>query len=945
MARIRQNSLSRPKRLISFAGLLFLCACESTPMPPIPGNNTPIQADNADRRDIGSSQLEPRTEEEIRKAYTEYLKNAGLDEQTRLNALTRLAELEYGAGNILMRPNSDDEETSQDSVEYQHYLERLQRSADLLSTSLNDFPDAGGNDSLLYQLAKAQAQIDLHAESFESLNRLVANYPKSHFYTEAQFRIAEEAFSQQHYSAAEYAYSEVILAPDNEIFYEKALFKRGWARFKQQYYPDAIDDFVKAVLDHEFGVFETLTPSEEEQFNEYFRAIALSFSYLNDSEILASYFKNQPGFPYTYHSYRTIGDLYLRQERYSDAVDTHRQFITHFPASEDIPYSYLKIIEIWKESGFEQQIYQAIDDFYANYNPSGDYWANQNENSKVNRAIRRSLREYLVLITAHFHSRYQSNGEAGDAGSADKWYQRYLKFYADYARQDNIFYLYGELLSQANRPEEALANYEQAAFDNELILHKEAAYAAVIVSDTLYSSTHKTEFLEKILTYTNRFTLGYPKDGRTHKMARHAAEQAYRAERYRTTIELADIAIVGGRQESTNYLDELRASSYFALDEFEEAEAIYRKLLQPNLGAANKQVQYRNYLSLAIYKQGEKAGEDNDLVRSVHHFSRISSLVPGSRYAATGLYDAIAINIQNKQWADAISLIERFQRLYPKHDLRVDVSKKLSFAYLSSDQGIKAAREFEKLARLDSNYEAGAAALWKAAELYEEKNKTADAIKAYRNYASGFKKNHTQLLEAMFKLGRLHATGGSVGNSLEWYGKITRVDGKALNNIRTERSRFITSSAYLELARHEKTAFDEVKLALPLNTSLKKKKKAMEKSVGLFGKASLNKNYRITTEATYSIARIYRDFSQALLDSDRPGNLNEDELDQYEILLEDQAFRFEDKSIGFFEINLARISNGLYDDWIRKSHQELVTLFPVRYGRKPKVDDYIAILE
>ena len=118
----------------------------------------------------------------------------------------------------------------------------------------------------------------------------------------------------------------------------------------------------------------------------------------------------------------------------------------------------------------------------------------------------------------------------------------------------------------------------------------------------------------------------------------------------------------------------------------------------------------------------------------------------------------------------------------------------------------------------------------------------------------------------------------------------------------------------------------------------------MQKSVKLFGNASKYKIYEATTEATYSIALIYKDFSKSLLDSDRPTKLSAEELDQYEILLEDQAFPFEDKSIEFFEINLSRIKDGFYNDWISKTHTELIKLFPVRYNRKPKQDTYINVL-
>ncbi|MCP4187183.1 MAG: tetratricopeptide repeat protein, partial [Gammaproteobacteria bacterium] len=367
--------------------------------------------------------------------------------------------------------------------------------------------------------------------------------------------------------------------------------------------------------------------------------------------------------------------------------------------------------------------------------------------------------------------------------------------------------------------------------------------------------------------------------------------------------------------------------------------------IQSGIKDAKKRQQYQDGLALSIYRQGENALKNNDMKTAIALFTRISTIVPNTETGATGLYDAIALYMQASQWDAAIASIEKFQQLYPRHKYHTDVSKKLSVAYLNSDQGVKAAQEFEKLARTDSDYDVKAAALWKAAELYEAENKSNDAIKAYQDYAKNFRKPYTQRLEAMYKVAQLHQSNKADRPSRDWYQKIIKADEKALNNARTEQSRVITSTAYLALARHEHTRFDKIKLTLPLKNSLTKKKAAMQNAVKLFGKASVNKNYEITTEATYSIASIYKDFSQSLLASDRPDNLNQEELDQYEILLEDQAFPFEDKSIEFFEINLSRVKEGLYNNWIQQSHKQLIGLFPVRYNRQPKLDEYIATLQ
>ncbi|MFK5949311.1 MAG: tetratricopeptide repeat protein, partial [Methylococcales bacterium] len=517
--------------------------------------------------------IKPKSEEEIRTAYTRYLENAGEDDNTRLEALSRLAELEFSYSEKLLQQQENLSQDEKDAFDDKLYNARLDKTINLLSTSLKDYPKSKNNDTLLYQIAKAYDQRGDHQESVDALTQLVEKYPKSPFYAEAQFRIAEDAFSYQDYSTAEFSYTEVITAKDNDIFYEKSMFKRGWSRFKQQYYTDAVDDFLQAVLEHDFDEFEKLNKSEKEQFNEYFRAIGLAFSYLGGSEPLDEYFKDQPDFIYTYHTYSMVGEIYLKQERYSDAVDTHKQFIKLYPKSNNIPYSHLKIIEIWKNSGFTKKVYDAIEGFYVQYNPSSIYWKNQNENSSINRAIRRSLKEYVVLMTGYYHNKYQKTAKSNDFKRTELWYKRYLKHYSAYAQKDNIYFLYAELLSQKIRYKEALKYYELAAYDNELIIHKKAAYASIIISDKLLTKNIKDKtYLKKHINYALKYAQKYPVEKNTHQIILHAAELAYKAAEYKTTIELADILINNNPNKNNNYINSLKAESYFKLKEYAESE-------------------------------------------------------------------------------------------------------------------------------------------------------------------------------------------------------------------------------------------------------------------------------------------------------------------------------------------------------------------------------------
>ena len=890
--------------------------------------------------------IKPKTDEEIRKAYTDYLNNADVDDSSRIDALSRLAELEFSHSDKLLAEKENKNKETDDELEDRRYEARLDSTIKLLRTSLKDYPKSKNNDTLLYQLAKAYDQKGEHHKSIDAVNRLVEKFPKSPFYAESQFRIAEDAFSLQDYATAEFAYTEVIIAKDNQVFHEKSLFKRGWARFKQQYYTDAVDDFLEAVLEHDFEEFEKLSKTERDQFDEYFRAVGLAFSYLGGSEPLQEYFKDQPDFLYTYHTYSMVAEIYLKQERYTDAVDTHKQFIKFYPKSKNIPYSYLKIISVWKDSGFTNKVYDAIETFYVKYNPGSQYWKKQVDDSSVNRAIRRALQEYVVLMTGYYHNKYQKSSKNKDYKNAELWYTRYLKHYRAYAQKDNIYFLYGELLSQKKKLNDALKYYELAAYDNDLIVHKDAAYASIVLSNKLLAKAPKNKtLLNKHISYALKYSQTYPADKRTFKLIKHATELAFKSAKYKTTIELADLILASKPLSPNTYIVSLKGESYFNLKEYAEAESIYTELLKNNKLKATDRSKFKDKLALSIYKQGELAQNNKDVPLAINHFSRISLVASASTIAATGLYDAIALNMQHKQWKSAITDIKRFQKLYPRNKLQTDVSKKLSVAYLSSNQGIKAAQEFEKISSMGGgDLGIQSAALWQAAELYEEKNKLNDAIRSYEEYAKKFIKPFPQYMESMNKLTELLVKTGSVGKTFKWHSNIIKADKRALNNVKTDRTKFITSNSYLSLARNEKNRFSKTRLTLPLKTSLRKKKKAMQNAVKFYGKASKYQIYEASTEATFSIALIYKEFSKDLLESDRPKNLKGEELDQYEILLEDQAFPFEDKAIEFFEINLSRVKDGFYNDWIKKSHTELVGLFPVRYSRKPKEDDYINVL-
>ena len=98
----------------------------------------------------------------------------------------------------------------------------------------------------------------------------------------------------------------------------------------------------------------------------------------------------------------------------------------------------------------------------------------------------------------------------------------------------------------------------------------------------------------------------------------------------------------------------------------------------------------------------------------------------------------------------------------------------------------------------------------------------------------------------------------------------------------------------------------------------------------------------VTAAATYYIAEIYYNFSRALLNSERPGGMDELEKEQYEMLLDEQSYPFEEKAIAIHEKNVGLIGVGVYNDWVDKSVKRLAAFVPGRYARFEESSGFVA---
>ena len=124
----------------------------------------------------------------------------------------------------------------------------------------------------------------------------------------------------------------------------------------------------------------------------------------------------------------------------------------------------------------------------------------------------------------------------------------------------------------------------------------------------------------------------------------------------------------------------------------------------------------------------------------------------------------------------------------------------------------------------------------------------------------------------------------------------------------------------------------------PLAKSLALKKQRLDAALQAYARAAEDGSPATVSAATHASGTLYQDFGRALLQSQRPKKLSALEREQYDVLLEEQAYPFEEKAIEWHEGNVARARRVGLDEGIRQSLAALRGLRPARWAKAERED-------
>lgn len=907
----------------------------------------------------------------LRDAYAQLLAMP-IDDDTRKTVQYRLADLE-----VLLAEQNQESGAPIDQGYFDLAIAQYQ-------SILQQHPEQTENAEVLYQLAKSYDLQGQSEKSFAVIEQLLQRYPDTIYRAELHFRRGEILFAQKEYLSAIESYRAVLQLGQQNDYFMTSAYMLGWSYFKVDQQHNALLAFTQlldqklpnSVIDQQMmrqltseQQLESLLVGEKRLVNDTIRIMALLFSYQGAERSIEAFYQEVGNRHYEYLLYEQLGQQFLNEDRFRDSALVYRAFTEVHPDHSQAPFFAVKQIDAYILGDFPTLVLPAKQDFVKRYGINGEFWSAWGQ--LLQEQVKPFLHNYIQELAQFEHAKAQLLAKAATSKQAEKdkgptsaaenhqnallafgqaaaLYREFIQTFPYDEKTPSIVFNLAESLFDGERYQESIKAFETYAYQYlDEPKAAEAGYGAILafraLQTTLTNPQDKQMWRDEQLASQKQFVNRFSQDSRAVDVLYDSMQQLFELQRFNQAIDSAYQLLdwqpkVDTQRTIAGQL--VVAHSQFALENYADAEQSYQRLLAQIPIADTRHAELLERLAASIYKQGEINLAKQYLPLAVEDFLRVIEKAPTSTIRINAQYDAATYLLELGQWLEAAELLEDFRVRFASHPLTANIRDKLIYAYQQSERWLVAAQELKALWQSQPDTEEGRQALYVAAQYFKRAEQRDLALDTYRTYAHKYPEPFDEVTEARFEMSEFYRQSSEDAKRRFWLKKLISGDSEA-GAQRTERSRYLAAMSSWVFAQDAVAAFDKVKLSLPLKTSLKRKKAAMETAMKRLDATLEYKIAEFSTSANYAVGQVYAQLAKDLMNSERPKGLNALELEQYDILLEEQAYPFEEQAIGVHETNAKRSWQGVYDQWVQNSFSALSELLPGRYNKAERVQETV----
>ncbi len=764
-----------------------------------------------------------------------------------------------------------------------------------------------GADAIYYALAYALYEQGERDKAIEVFEHLLRNYPKSNYFLEVSFRLGEFYFETGQMPEAMGAYSRVSTTPQS-VFYEKAVYKLGWVYYK-------LDDFKKAV-----DAFMTAADMERGLGEEAVSSVVMSLSRFGTMEEAIQHLRNKGIRKYTPLVLAMLGDRLAEETRYEAAIIVYMGIQELFPDSPLLPFISEKTAELYERIGNEEKSLTTRWELMRNYSPKTSWYA-KNYPGGSEASVDNLVSRTMVSISKKYHIKGKNNGNTEDIARAIDGYRIFLASYPKSTELKEINLLLAEALFDTKNYREAASAYEKTGrLYPEEQQRADIAYSAFLAYEIMFYQAveDKMESVKSIENLLEAYKADFSKDDRLDKMLYKVADmysQSGSSDKAKEKLTL----LMKGKNPQPAY--EKIAELYIKEGNLKSAEDAYLKLRDISKDQNSKKGELAG-LRYKIAEEYLKAGKEKD---GISKLEQAYNTDPGSRTGEAALIKLGSIYIRNRDMSNLENLVNLIIRNYPGSEgsvsLLVEGGKKLE-----KEDPLTAARLYESASAVSPHTKDAIKLLRAAGMLYEDNSADAKAELLFKKYLQENMETGDSEAEIRYRLGIIQINMGKKNEGRETLSAL--LEGK-------EADERFSAMARLLIIKEKQLAYYELKLTQPFEETLKQKTQQLESLLNDYSQIAEYKIPELLPETFFQMGMAIENFRDSIINSERPGDMSKEEVEEYTLLLEEKAYPYDEQAVKTYEKSLTvSRKQQIYNEWVEKSIGRLAGLRPALYKRE-----------
>ncbi len=798
------------------------------------------------------------------------------------------------------------------------------------------YPASPRRPEITYHLAfsyEEQGELD---RAMTLYNELVQTAPASRFAPEASMRLGEHYFEMDRFDTALDFYAKLQDTGDTQ-FYEKALFKTGWALYAKNDYAQAEEAFARLL--HR----QASRPAEARRdlYDEALEILAKIQSETGGPKALDSFLQRHDNPVYGLDLSLHLGRYFQETSRYEDAIGTYRSLLQRYPHCAQAPFveqSLIESLKTEKRTAEAEALQASLLDRYGRGTP----WDLENPDPQLRKRVDTFLWDTLnhEILAHHRRARESSDPEA---------YEKTLDLYRqsiDYFPLDESLYetryRYAEALFESGKLNEAAREYERVSKLEPFEKHRESAGSKRIQCLEQLRAKEKIPLDEMLAAYEDYVVMN-PGSEKAPLLLFKQGEILFNASRH----DEAAAFFRRVRHEYPDHPDTLRArvlelEALFHAARYAELETHAADFLASSFSlTAAQRARTEHLLRFAQFEQARSAQEAERYAEAAFLYEKLVREAPGIDIAPDALFNAAVSYKALGDWPRAVACFEEITTRYPRSKHYTDSLLAPLPYYEQTEQWSRMLTVMDKLYALDPRHELARESLFGLARRLYRRGDSDAARTAFSRYTARYPEDVARRLEILYLEAELDAKQASGPEALQGYQRFLDAYAQArktdpavdVDPAAVAKARFMVLEPVFD-------QYESIRLVTPLQRNLARKQSLSDRLVSNYLEMAKSGAGPYTVAAAFRVGLVYERFWESLLQSEIPKGMTEEEVGIYRDLLAQQAEPYREKATDAYRVTLERTrGRGVLTPWMFRTYSRLADLEPV--GHPPLTQDTV----